>query len=132
MREKGANLADISARLWMDDSDLRVLTGKGHRIGLHSYSHPAVISNLSSDQQCEEFKLNLDHIASVCNREVLTVAHPFGDYDADTLRILSELGIVCGFRSNMLPPEGGDINQSPLEIAREDCANILGLIDSLS
>ena len=53
------------------------------------------------------------------------MAHPSNSYSDDTLKILRELNITCGFRSNMSLPEGKKINHSPLEIGREDHTNIL-------
>lgn len=125
INENGATLTELSKKLWMNDSDLRNLALKGHHIGLHSYNHPTVISNLTFDDQCYQYKSNHEHIDQVCNQKISSMAHPCGDYNDDTLRILKELDVTCGFRSNMTPPEGGQINQSPFECAREDCANII-------
>ena len=48
------------------------------------------------------------------------MSHPCGDYNQDTLNILSNLNIEIGFRSNMSVK---DII-SPLEIPREDHSNV--------
>lgn len=125
IKERGLSIKDLSTNLWMTNSNLKNLSEKGHFIGLHSYNHPNMISQLSFDEQSDQYKKNYEHIYNVCKKEILSMAHPCGIYNNDTLKILKQLGIVCGFRSNMCPPDGGKINQSTLEIAREDCANIL-------
>ena len=52
------------------------------------------------------------------------MSHPFGNYDSNTLKILQDLGIKIGFRSNTSIKE----IKSNLEIPREDHANILKII----
>ena len=54
------------------------------------------------------------------------MSHPLNSYDKKTLNILKKLGIKCGFRSNVhLDSITKSINQSNLELAREDSTNIL-------
>ena len=56
------------------------------------------------------------------------MSHPCGSYNEDTLQILKELGIELGFKQVMtIEREKGmkKINNSFLEIAREDHTNIL-------
>lgn len=131
MEERGMSMDDISNKLWMDNSDLKQLCKKGHHVGLHSYNHPTVISSLLFDEQYNQFNRNYRHIYGICNQEIHSMAHPCGDYSNNILKILRDLGIKCGFRSDILPPDGGKINQNRLEIAREDCVNILRLIRSI-
>ena len=56
------------------------------------------------------------------------MSHPCGSYNDDTLEILKDLGVELGFKHLMtVEPEKGmkKINNSFLEIAREDHTNIL-------
>lgn len=128
MEEKGISVVNILNKLWMNNSDLKLLCEKGHHIGLHSYNHPTVISSLPFDEQYNQYNRNYRHIYEICNREIYSMAHPCGDYSNSILKILKDLGIKCGFRSDLLPPDGGKINQNQFEIAREDSANILKLM----
>ena len=60
------------------------------------------------------------------------MSHPCGSYNEDTLKILNELGIELGFKQIMtIEPEKGmkKINNSSLEIARQDHALIYGMIN---
>ena len=55
------------------------------------------------------------------------MSHPCGSYNNNTLSILRELGIQLGFKQIMtLEKEKGmtKINNSPLEIARQDHSEI--------
>ena len=55
------------------------------------------------------------------------MSHPCGSYNNNTLSILKELGIQLGFKQIMtLEKEKGmkKINNSPLEIARQDHSKI--------
>ena len=48
------------------------------------------------------------------------MSHPCGNYDVDTIEILTNMGIKIGFNRNMSLDNG----KSLLEIPREDHANI--------
>ena len=54
------------------------------------------------------------------------MSHPLNSYDKQTLRILKKLNIKVGFRSNIhVDSDIKKINQTNLELAREDSTNIL-------
>ena len=60
------------------------------------------------------------------------MSHPCGSYNYNTLRILKELGIELGFKQIMtIEPEKGmkKINNSSLEIARQDHAQIIKMMN---
>lgn len=125
IKEHGLTPEELSKNLWMSNDDLVYLNNRGHMIGLHSYSHPTVLANLSFKRQQEEYRRNYDHISHVCGKSPAVMAHPVNSYNDDTLKVLSQLGICCGFRSNMFPKrEGGRLNDNKYEIAREDHSNI--------
>lgn len=125
MKDKGISKSHISKDLWLSNLELRNLSEKGHVIGLHSYDHPSNFARLSYQDQLKQYRKNYEHVQEVCKREVVSMAHPINSYNQNTLKVLRKLGIVCGFRSNMTAPEGKKINSNPLELAREDAANIL-------
>ena len=125
IQEKGIKIMDIEKNLWLTNSHLKILSENGHEIGLHSYDHPTILSKLSYEEQYEQYEKNYMHIKQVCNKDVLSMAHPSNSYSDDTLKILRQLNVVCGFRSNRTPAEGKKINPSSLEIGREDHTNIL-------
>ena len=59
------------------------------------------------------------------------MSHPCGSYNQDTLDILVELGIEVGFKNLMVIEKEKNmknINNSSLEIARVNHANIMNLI----
>ena len=60
------------------------------------------------------------------------MSHPSGSYNQDTLKILKNLGIELGFKQIMtIEPEKDmkKINNSFLEIAREDHAEIMKMMN---
>ena len=121
MIKKSFNIALAKKNLWMTEKDLIKISDKGHVIGLHSYSHPTQMSKLNKSDQKLEYQKNFDHLAQVIKKPITTMAHPCGDYSKDTLNILNAMNIEIGFRSSM------SIKRicSPLEIPREDNANVL-------
>jgi len=126
IEEKGTSLSELSKNLWMVNKNLAYLSGHGHSIGLHSYSHPMVLANLSQEEQLSEYSRNHDHIKRVTAQSPMAMAHPVNSYNDDTLKVLSQLGISCGFRPDMFPRHAGEqLNRSRYEIAREDSSNIV-------
>lgn len=127
--ESGSTFEEISKNVWLTDSHLRYLADHGHEVGLHSYSHPLLLADLSPEDQRSEYCRNLAHIQKVCGRPPLSMAHPSNSYNDATVGILEELGIRCGFRANMSPDGKGKVlNPSPLEIAREDHSNVVRMM----
>ena len=76
-------------------------------------------------------KINLiigDGKKRILKDEIKTMSHPSGSYNKSTLKILKDLGIELGFKQIMTKePEKGmkKVNNSSLEIAREDHADII-------
>ena len=101
---------------------------------MHSHSHPTLLENLNYNDQKNEYKKCLFTISKILNKpqnEINFMSHPCGSYNIDTLKILEELGIKLGFKQVMtIEPEKGmkKINNSSLEIARQDHADIFKLI----
>lgn len=127
--EHDLTVDELARDLWMTDEHLRYLTAQGHDVGLHSYSHPMVMAAMPLHEQWEEYNRNYHHLRSVCGRRPTAMAHPTNSYSDDTLAILAQLGIRCGFRSNMFPgQEGQSLNHTPLELARQDHAYFLQML----
>jgi len=106
--------------LWMSEKDLLDTESKGHVIGLHSFTHPTQMSKLSKSEQKSEYQRNYEHLSSLIGKPINVMSHPCGDYNDNTLSILTEMNIELGFRANMSTKE----IRSPLEIPREDQANV--------
>lgn len=109
------------ARLWMSESHVAGLAAAGHVVGLHSHTHPTRMERLDRARQLADYATNHRVLSEVCGDAPRTMSHPCGSYGVETLDILRSLGIVLGFRSSLsVGPYG-----SPLEIPREDHANLL-------
>lgn len=121
MDKNGFDPRAASAQLWMRDSDLRELHGAGHVIGLHSYTHPTRLCELSVDRQKMEYQKNFDHLRAVLTEAPATMSHPCNSYSDDTLAILRGMGVKLGFRANMQKVE----SPSAFEFPRQDHANLM-------
>ena len=118
---KNYNKANEKKRLLMNISDLKILEKSNHIIGLHSSSHPTFIDKLNPVEQYNEYKENKDFLEKNISQEIISMSHPCGRYNQETLNILKELKIKVGFRSSMFP---NYINTN-LEVPREDHTNII-------
>jgi len=130
IKEKRLNHKDFYEKIFFQKGDLQILNDLGHLIGLHAHNHPTLIEKLSYDEQKKEYEQNLSLISTILNKpknEIKYMSHPCGSYNAYTLQILKELGIELGFKQIMTIEKEKNmkkVNNSLLEIAREDHANI--------
>jgi len=124
----GITLADLSHNLWLQDKHLKLLSDEGHYIGLHTYNHPTALAKMSYNAQSEQYNKNLAHIRDVCGTRSVSMAHPNNSYNRDTIRILKDLNIACGFRSNMEVIEAGTAIDPFLEVPRMDHAKVVKMM----
>ena len=64
--------------------------------------------------------------------DIQTMSHPCGSYNKDTIKILTDLGIKLGFQNCMVIKTEKNmekINNSFLEIAREDSAEVMKMMN---
>jgi peptidoglycan/xylan/chitin deacetylase (PgdA/CDA1 family) len=120
MTKRIFDIDSAKSKLWMTESEVKDIHARGHLVGLHSFSHPMQMSKLSKEAQTVEYRKNYDHLHKVISSPIEVMSHPCGDYDEDTLDILTKMGIKIGFRSNLAITE----IKSSLEIPREDHANV--------
>jgi len=131
MNEKKFKPKEFYSNLFFNNEDLKKLDKLGHLVALHSHSHPMGLGKLNYDEQKNEYVKCASVISKILNKpanEIKWMSHPFGSYNIDTLEILKELGVELGFKQIMkVEPEKGmkKINNSFLEIQREDHANII-------
>ncbi len=129
-KNKKFNFDSVFKKLFFQKNDLIKLNSLGHLVGLHSHNHPTLLENLSYSEQKNEYENCLSLISKILNKpknEIKYMSHPCGSYNNYTLKILEELGIELGFHQiTTIEPEKNmkKINNSFLEIAREDHANI--------
>jgi len=134
-KEKQFNYKDFFKKLFFQKDDLKTLDSLGHLVGLHSHNHPTLLEKLNYDEQKNEYEKCLSSISNILDKpknEIKYMSHPSGSYNNDTLKILKELKIELGFKQIMqVEPEKNmkKINNSSLEIARQDHATILKMIN---
>ena len=116
MKEKNFNSQLALTKLWMSNSHLVALRDEGHVVGLHSFSHPTMLHEMSAGGQEYEYKSNMAHLREILGDDPISMSHPCGRYNDDTLRILFKLGIKIGFLSNT----GVVRVTSNLEVPRRD------------
>ena len=130
-KDKNFKPEDYYKKLFMNKEQVIKLKELGHTIGLHSHNHITLIEKLSHNDQKNEYVKNINILSEIlkCKKDdIKYMSHPCGSYNQDTLKILKSLGIELGFKQMMtIEPEKNmkKINNSSLEIAREDHANII-------
>ncbi len=116
-------------KIFLRKSDLKNIHNLNHKIGLHSHNHPISMEKVSYENQLKEFTLNQTKLSKILNinkKKINSMSHPYGAYNKNTLKILTNLGIEIGFKEhNYIDNNMKKINNSNLEIARENHANIM-------
>ena len=131
LKERGIDSRAVSARLMMDPDCLRDLERRGHAVGLHSHTHPFMMSRLEEREQRFEYETNFNLLSSILNTKPWSVSHPCGSYSEEGLAILRSLGIRVGFNSSMSVLYSDDRVKktdkalSSLEFLRADHTNVL-------
>lgn len=115
------DVTEVLPRLFMSAEHLVELRDQENVIGLHSHSHPINMEALSPGDQYVQYASNHAYLQSILAEAPTSMSHPMGRYTSDTLQILSDLGVLIGFRSSLSIPRA----LSLLEIPREDHANVL-------
>jgi len=121
---KGLSLGELATNLWLTESDLRFLHANDHMLGLHSHDHPNSLSKLDKFQQRDQYLKNTKFIRTLSN-DPISMSHPCNSYNEETLKILAEMKIRVGFRSNMTKLNYIDSYYTNLQLPREDAVNIL-------
>ena len=110
------------SKIFLNSKDIKKIYNSGHKIGLHSHSHPPSIGRLSFTKQYEEYSINKEILISIlkCNpNEINSMSHPLGSYNEDTFRVLKKLNIDIGFKETTdIDMNVKKINNSMFEIAR--------------
>lgn len=121
MSDHGFEVERVLPLLFMSPVHLLDLRNRGNVVGLHSHTHPLDMEALPVGAQHGEYAANHAFLESVLFEAPTSMSHPMGRYNSDTLEILSDLGVLVGFRSSLR------IRHAPslLEIPREDHANVL-------
>ena len=121
MKENNFNFKMIIDSLWMKKKHLLDLENNGNLIGLHSHTHPTTMGTLTRENQKKEYITNFNYLKEILKNKPISMSHPCGNYNLETLKILSDLKIKIGFRSNVNIPN----IKSNLEIPRVDHANLI-------
>jgi len=135
MNEKKFEPKKIYSKLFFEKRDLILLDKLDHIIGLHSHGHPTKIENLSNQHQKKEYLTNINILSKILKKPInqfKTASHPCGSYNEVSLKILKELGIELAFKDSMKiekEKKMKKINNSSLEIARQDHAEIIKIMN---
>ena len=129
------NLTPLNKILYIKEENLTQLFNLGHAIGLHSHYHANNMHLKSEKEQFDEYSYNQKKLASIlkCDKSnIYSTSHPLGKYNEFTFNVLKSLQIKIGFRDSMTVDgwyKMKQINNSELEIAREDCATIIKMLN---
>lgn len=101
MQDYQFDILENALKLWINKKQAKELCECCQVIGLHSHTHPTVMSEKSKKQQMFEYQKNKEILEEITIEKIDVMSHPCNSYNKETLEILNSLGVSLGFRSNM-------------------------------
>ena len=89
----------IDGGYYMSSDQLKDMVNYGIDIESHTVNH-VHLDTLPYEEQLKELKDSKATIEKVTNKEVLSIAFPFGDYNENTLKAVTEAGYSIAFTTN--------------------------------
>lgn len=89
----------IDGGYYMSSDQLKDMIKHGIDIESHTVNH-VHLNTLSYEEQLKELKDSKAAIEKVTNKEVLSIAFPFGDFNDDTLKAATNAGYSVAFTTN--------------------------------
>ncbi|MBE6050296.1 MAG: polysaccharide deacetylase family protein [Clostridium sp.] len=89
----------IDGGYYMSSDQLKDMVKYGIDIESHTVNH-VHLNTLSYEEQLKELKDSKATIEKVTNKEVLSIAFPFGDFNNDTLKAATDAGYSVAFTTN--------------------------------
>ena len=120
---------DVAKRIWMSLDHLKKLNSEGHKIGLHSHSHPYNLGKLSFVEQTNELTENFGILKEALDVEPSAISYPLGSFNEDTLIIAHQLNLKLGFMSinnpSVEPTSVTDLLKLPRIDSALECQHVL-------
>jgi len=89
----------IGDSTFLNKSQIRDLSTRGHVVGSHSYSHPLRMSALSWSRLIEEWETSFKILSDVLGRQAAVASIPGGYYSKEVVRAASRAGCKVLFTS---------------------------------
>ena len=93
----GRRVDQLGLDHWLSANDLRALRAGGHVIGLHTHTHPTVMSDLSCEQQATEWATSKYILESILGEPVTTAAWPCGNVTGAGVAWMKAHGITLAW-----------------------------------
>ena len=112
------DISEFANELYMNVDQLREMHDAGHEIGIHGYQHNW-LESLSFREQEEDIK---SAVRFYRNENLLpqqwTMCYPYGSFNLDTLKIVSDLGCAVGITT--VAERSATSGYEPLQLSRLD------------
>ncbi len=93
---------EFARELYLSTEQLKEMVSAGMAVGVHGYSH-RWLNSLTAQEQATELDLSLSFLKDLYGEQPRdwTVCYPYGGYNEDTLRLLTEKGCVLGLTARV-------------------------------
>lgn len=92
--EAGVGAAPRSSHRTMTPDEVRALRSERIAIGAHSLSHTSLSARSAADQ-AREIGQSRAEVTDITGTVPASFAYPYGDFDADSVRLVADAGFVC-------------------------------------
>ena len=84
---------------FLSREDIVKILEMGFSVGLHSHSHPRIISDLPDEEQFDEWSKCKSILEDITNTKINCASFPGGNFNKKTFDILRQLGILDVYHS---------------------------------
>lgn len=102
LKQYGMNAIQFAVSNWVDtpghmtSSQLKTVSENGMDVENHTQDH-CYLTRLSHDQKLQNLRETATKITAIIGKSVDYFAYPYGDYDADAISVIKELGLKGAF-----------------------------------
>lgn len=92
--------SQVDSGYYMSQDQLKDMSSYGIDIGSHTDNH-VYLDTLSYDEQLKEMKDSKEKLEKILDKEVISIAYPYGNYNEDTKKAATAAGYTLAFTTNI-------------------------------
>lgn len=92
--------SELDGSYYLSEEAIREMSAYGIDIESHTLTHPH-LNKMNYDKQLEELVKSKKTLEEITGKEINSIAYPFGDFNADSVKAAKEAGYTLGFTTKL-------------------------------
>ncbi|MBW6410472.1 polysaccharide deacetylase family protein [Clostridium weizhouense] len=90
----------LDGQYYLSEHAIKEMSNYGIDIESHTAGHPD-LTTMTYEEQLSEFKESKETLEAITGKPVITVAYPYGNYNADSMKAAKDAGFSLGFTTKL-------------------------------